>query len=160
MATRKKAKTKAKRKKALARKPVSRKKVVRKAAKKAARKKPATRRAAPKKKPATRLAPKARPALAPQAPAGVPAPIPGEQRVGTVTHYYSHLSVAVVRLDSGTLCVGDMIHVTGHTTDFRQKVESMQIEHESVSECRPGDDFGLKVIDHARENDIVYKVPA
>ncbi|HUL41750.1 MAG TPA: hypothetical protein VLV32_07580 [Burkholderiales bacterium] len=171
MATRKKAKTKAKRKKALARKPVSRKKVVRKAAKKAARKKPAARRAAPrkkpaarraapKKKPATRLAPKARPALAPQAPAGVPAPIPGEQRVGTVTHYYSHLSVAVVRLDSGTLCVGDMIHVTGHTTDFRQKVESMQIEHESVSECRPGDDFGLKVIDHARENDIVYKVPA
>ncbi|MBI4206463.1 MAG: hypothetical protein HY527_15690 [Betaproteobacteria bacterium] len=83
-----------------------------------------------------------------------------EDRVGTVTHYYSHLSVAVLRLESGTLRVGDTIHVTGHTTDFRQPVESLQIEHQPVSEVNAGQEFGLKVIDHAREHDVVYKVKA
>ncbi len=77
-----------------------------------------------------------------------------------MTHYYSHLSVAVVRLESGNLHVGDTIHVTGHTTDFRQRVESLEVEHQSVPEVSAGQDFGLKVIEHAREHDIVYKVVA
>jgi hypothetical protein len=158
MAARKKAKTKVKRKKTPARKPAARKKIVKKAGEKVARKKPAARRAAPRKKPAERRVPMARPSGIPPRPVGAPVPLAGEERIGSVTHYYSHLSVAVVRLDSGSLRVGDTIHVTGHTTDFRQPVESLQIEHESVSECRPGDDFGLKVIDHVRENDAVYKV--
>ena len=47
-----------------------------------------------------------------------------EQRIGVVTHYYSHLSVATMRLEPGTtLHVGDIIHIHGHTTDFTQKVE-------------------------------------
>jgi len=156
MATRKKAKTKVKRKKAPARKPAARKKAA-PARKKPAKKKPAVRRAAPKKQPA-RLVPMARPVSRPARPAGIPAPSAGEERIGTVTHYYSHLSVAIVRLDSGTLRVGDTIHITGHTSDFRQKVESLQIEHQSVSEVSVGQEFGLKVIEHARENDAVYKV--
>ncbi|HMJ49473.1 MAG TPA: EF-Tu/IF-2/RF-3 family GTPase [Burkholderiales bacterium] len=90
----------------------------------------------------------------------MPAPLAGEERVGTVTHYYSHLSVAVVRLDSGSLRVGDTIHITGHTSDFRQKVESLQIEHQNVSEVSAGQEFGLKIIEHARDNDAVYKVTA
>jgi putative protease len=84
----------------------------------------------------------------------------GEERVGTVTHYYGHLSVAAVRMESGSLRMGDMIHVVGRTSDFRQRVESMQIEHEAVSEVRAGQEFGLKVTGHARENDIVYKAAA
>ena len=157
MATRKKAKTKVKRKKTPARKPAARKKVA-KAGKKVARKKPAARRAAPRKKPAVRRVPKARPVRMPPRPAGAPAPLAGEERVGTVTHYYSHLSVAVVRLDSGSLRVGDTIHVTGHTSDFRQRVESMEIEHQPVSEVSAGQEFGLRVTEHARDSDTVYKV--
>lgn len=159
MAARKKAKTKVKRKKAPARKPAARKKTVKKAGKKAARKKPAVRRAAPRKKPAARRVPMARPVRMPARPAGAPpAPIAGEERIGTVTHYYSHLSVAVVRLDSGSLRVGDSIHITGHTSDFRQRVESMQIEHQPVTEVSAGQEFGLSVTEHARDNDTVYKV--
>ncbi|MGH8709761.1 MAG: EF-Tu/IF-2/RF-3 family GTPase [Burkholderiales bacterium] len=157
MATRKKAKSKVKRKKTPARKAAARKKVA-KAGKKAARKKPAARRAAPKKKPAARPARKVRPVGMPPRPAGAPAPIAGEERVGTVTHYYSHLSVAVVRLDSGSLRVGDTIHITGHTSDFRQRVESMEIEHQPVSEVSAGQEFGLRVTEHTRDNDTVYKV--
>jgi putative protease len=75
-----------------------------------------------------------------------------------VTHYYGHLSVAVVKLESGTLRVGDSIHIRGHTSDFSQRVESLQIGRAPVTEVSPHDDFGLKVIEHAREHDVVYKV--
>lgn len=157
MATRKKAKTKVKRKKTPARKPAARKKVA-KAGKKAARKKPAAQRAATRKKPAARRVPMARPVRMPARPAGAPAPMAGEERIGIVTHYYSHLSVAVLRLDSGSLRVGDTIHVVGHTSDFRQRIESMQIEHQPVSEVSAGQEFGLRVTEHARDGDTVYKV--
>ena len=97
--------------------------------------------------------PVAKPAAAPPAPA-----LPGE-RIGVVTHYYGHLSVAVVKLDPGTtLRVGDNIHIKGHTSDFGQRVESLQIGHAMVQEVGPSDDFGMKVVDHAREHDVVYRV--
>ena len=82
-----------------------------------------------------------------------------EQRIGIVTHYYSHLSVATMRLEPGTkLCVGDVIHILGNTTDFTQKVESLEVDHAPVTEVGPNDDFGLKVIEHAREHDDVFRV--
>lgn len=169
MATKKKAKTK--RKKAPAKKTTARKKTT------AVKKKTATRRAAArkKKKPSAPMpaaaAPKPAPARAARqaqpptpatppaaAPAAAPTAGPGEERVGVVTHYYTHLGVAVVRLESGSLRVGDTIHIRGHTSDFRQRVESMQIEHQPVTEVRAGQEFGLKVVDHAREHDVVFKV--
>jgi hypothetical protein len=75
-----------------------------------------------------------------------------------VTPYYSHLSVATLGLDSGTLRVGDVIHIRGHTTDFSQRVESLEVNHAPVAEVGPNDDFGLKVVEHVREHGIVYKV--
>jgi len=148
-----KKKAKVKRKKAPARKPVARKKLALK--KKAPARKPSARSAAPKKQPAARPAPKPRPAAAPVPPRG---PLPGEERVGFVTHYYGHLSVATIRLESGSLRVGDTIRILGHTSDFRQRVESMQIEHQPVTEAGKRQEIGMKVKEHARENDDVYKV--
>ena len=161
MAAAKKHKAKVKGKKAPASKPAARKKS---AAKKPASKKAAPQRAALKKAaskarrsvaPAQRLA--VRPAPPPVAPAR-PAPLPGEERVGFVTHYFGHLSVAAVRLDSGSLRVGDTIRILGHTSDFRQRVESMQVEHQPVTEAGKRQEIGIKVTQHARENDDVYKV--
>jgi hypothetical protein len=88
-----------------------------------------------------------------------PAP-PAEpaERIGVVTHYYSHLSVAIVRLESGTLRVGDVIQIRGHTTDFSQKVESLEVNHAPVAEVGSKEEFGLKVAEHAREHDVVFKV--
>jgi len=86
-------------------------------------------------------------------------PVPAEQRIGVVTHYYSHLSVATLRLEPGaTPRVGDLIHILGHTTDFTQRVESLEVDRKPVLEVGPNDDFGLKVVDHAREHDVVFKV--
>ncbi len=81
-----------------------------------------------------------------------------ETRIGTVTHYYNHLHVAGVTITDGELHIGDTIHVKGHTSDFEQKVESMQIDHEAVEVAKPGEQIGLTVIEHAREHDTVYKV--
>lgn len=80
-----------------------------------------------------------------------------EERVGFVTHYYTHLGVAAVVME-GELSVGDTIHVKGHTSDFTQKVESIQLEHNNIDRARKGDDVGIKVKEHAREHDIVHKV--
>ena len=86
-------------------------------------------------------------------------PTAAEQRIGVVTHYYSHLSVVALQLEAGTtLRVGDVIHIRGHTTDFTQKVESLEANHAPVTEVGPSDDFGLRVVEHAREHDTVYKV--
>jgi translation elongation factor EF-1alpha len=93
------------------------------------------------------------------APASAPAqPAPAGERIGVVTHYYNHLSVALVRLESGRLRIGDMILIRGHTSDFTQRVESLHLEHKPVTEVGPNDDFALKVIAHAREHDVVYKL--
>lgn len=81
-----------------------------------------------------------------------------ETRIGTVTHYYNHLHVAGVNITEGALHTGDRIHIRGHTSDFEQTVRSMEIDHERVDTAAPGDDIGLAVIDHARENDSVYLV--
>ena len=75
-----------------------------------------------------------------------------------MSHYYSHLSVATLRLESGTLRVGDVIHIRGHTTDFNQRVEFLEVITRQRPEVGPNDDFGLKVVGHVREHDVVYKV--
>ena len=36
----------------------------------------------------------------------------------------------------------------------------LEIEHQLVPEVSAGQEFGLKVIEHAREHDVVYKVTA
>lgn len=80
-----------------------------------------------------------------------------EKQVGRVTHYFGKAGVAAIELE-GELQVGDIIHVVGHTSDWTQRVGSMQIEHESVEKAGAGDVVGLKVDGHAREHDVVYKV--
>jgi cytoskeletal protein CcmA (bactofilin family) len=86
-------------------------------------------------------------------------PVPSEQHVGVVTHYYGHLSVVAMQLDPGAMLrVGDVVHIHGRTTDFTQQVESLEVNRAPVSEVGPNDDFGLRVIEHAREHDAVFKV--
>lgn len=80
-----------------------------------------------------------------------------EELIGRVSHWYRKISVMGVTL-TGRLAVGDTIHVKGHTTDFEQKVSSMQIWHQNVTEAGPGDQVGIKVAHRARVGDRVYRV--
>ena len=159
---------KAKRRKTTVTKRTKRRKTVRKTRiirKKAAKKAP-PRRAARTAEPTAKVAVKPRPVRQRAQPEAVKPPprrptqpTATEQRIGAVTHYYSHLSVVAMQLEPGTtLRVGDVIHIRGHTTDFTQKVESLEVNHAPVTEVGPNDDFGLRVVAHAREHDIVHKV--
>lgn len=80
-----------------------------------------------------------------------------EKPVGKVTHYFTNIGVAVIELED-ELRVGDVIHIKGHTSDFEEKVASIQIEHQSVEKADVGQAVGLKVSQHVREHDAVYKV--
>lgn len=80
-----------------------------------------------------------------------------EVEIGRVKHYYSHLSVAVLEL-TDHLKVGETIHFLGHTTDFIQRVNSMEINHHHMVEVNPGDNVALKVIEPVREHDVIYRV--
>jgi translation elongation factor EF-1alpha len=79
--------------------------------------------------------------------------------IGRVTHYFGHLSVAVLEL-TGELNTGDTIMVLGHTTDLTQHVESMEIEHHKIQVAGPGMEVALQVPEPVRSGDKVYKVVA
>ena len=81
-----------------------------------------------------------------------------ETKIGTVTHYFNNIHVAGVILTDGELHTGDTIHILGHTSDFMQKVGSMEMDHKQIDAATTGDDIGISVIDHAREHDTVYLV--
>lgn len=81
-----------------------------------------------------------------------------EEQIGKISHYFGHIDVAAIELTDGALAVGDTIHIKGHTTDLQEKVESIQIEHEQVQSAKKGQSVGIKVNDHVREHDVVYKV--
>ena len=81
-----------------------------------------------------------------------------EELVGKVVKFFSQPSVAAIEITSGRLRVGNKIRITGHTTDFEDTVDSMQIEKESIEEAEPGFLVGVKVKERVREGDKVFKV--
>ena len=81
-----------------------------------------------------------------------------EEEIGRISHYFSKIGVAVIEVTAGRLRVGDTIHLKGHTTDFYQKVDSLQQEHQAVAEAGQGGSAGLKVKYPVREHDSVFVV--
>ena len=77
--------------------------------------------------------------------------------VGKVSHYFTNIGVGVIELTK-PLKVGDKISIQGTTTKFEQKIDSIQIEREPVSQAKKGDAIGLKVKKRVREHDKVYIV--
>jgi len=80
-----------------------------------------------------------------------------EEEVGKVSDFFAHPVVAGIEL-SGTLKVGDKVHIKGHTTDMELIVDSMQINNVDVQEARAGDSVGVKVAERVRRGDTVYRV--
>ncbi|MBE9482728.1 MAG: translation elongation factor-like protein [Chloroflexi bacterium] len=80
-----------------------------------------------------------------------------EEVIGNISDFFAKPVVAGIEL-TGTLKLGDKIHFKGHTTDFEQIVESMQIDNVDVKEAKAGDSVGIKVSERVRRGDIIYKV--
>ncbi len=80
-----------------------------------------------------------------------------ETEVGKVSDFFARPVVAGIDM-SGSLKVGDKIHIKGHTTDLELVINSMQIDNQNVTEAKQGQSVGIKVPDRVRQGDTVYKV--
>jgi len=82
----------------------------------------------------------------------------GELKIGKITHYFSKVQVAAIELTDGDLTVGDTVHIKGHTSDFTQRIDSMQIDRVDVPSARIGQSIGVRVSQHARVGDEVFRI--
>ncbi len=81
-----------------------------------------------------------------------------EVAIGRIEKYFGKIGVAAIRITDGELKVGDQIHVKGHSTDFEQTIDSMQVEHQSVQTAGPGAEVGIKVKEKVHEKDTVFLI--
>ncbi|MDE2180440.1 MAG: translation elongation factor-like protein [candidate division NC10 bacterium] len=81
-----------------------------------------------------------------------------EMKVGYVKEYFAKVGVAAIEITEGHLVVGDTIHIKGHTTDFTQRVDSIQLEHQTLQRAESGQLIGVKVRERVRPHDQVFKV--
>jgi len=84
-------------------------------------------------------------------------PKPEGEVLGSMTHYFPHCKAGVLKLQS-SLSIGDTIRIKGHTSDFKQKISSMQVDGKDISSAKKGDEVGLLVKKRVRVHDTVYKV--
>jgi len=80
-----------------------------------------------------------------------------EEDIGQVNDFFARPVVAGIEL-TGTLKVGDTVHIKGHTTDITMVVESMEVNNVKVQVANARDSIGVKVTDRVRRGDRVYLV--
>lgn len=80
-----------------------------------------------------------------------------EKEIGLIDHYYGHINVGIIKL-ADSLNVGDTIHILGHSSDFTQTVDSMQIEHKNVTSAEKGDYVGIKLSQKVHPGCKIFKV--
>lgn len=81
-----------------------------------------------------------------------------EQELGQVVHYFGHVDVAVIKLTAGDLKIGDALKFVHGEHEFTQKVDSIQIEHQSITEAKNGQEVAVKVSEKAPQGTRVYKI--
>ena len=81
-----------------------------------------------------------------------------EEKIGEVFKFFAKPSVAAIKITEGSLSIGETIKFVGHTTDFTETVESMEVNNQKIAKAVAGDMVGLKVKDRVREGDEVFKV--
>jgi hypothetical protein len=81
-----------------------------------------------------------------------------EERIGSVIKFFEKTSIAAVKLDFGDLAVGDMVRIKGTATDFTQKIEDMEFDHQPVQKATRGQFTGIKLALPAKPFDLVYKI--
>ena len=88
----------------------------------------------------------------------MPETTPLGEEVGHIVSFFSVPSAAIIEITKGSLKVGDTIWIRGHTTDLKETVHSMQIEHQTLTEAKTGQQVGVKVSARVRRHDRVYKI--
>lgn len=78
--------------------------------------------------------------------------------IGEVIAFFRIPVVAVIKITKGSLKTGDAIWIKGHTTDLKQTIGSMQVDHRPIQRVKKGEEFGLKISARVRRGDRVYSL--
>lgn len=78
-----------------------------------------------------------------------------QKPIGTVTHYYGGLGVAIVKFTK-PVETGAHIRFEGATTAFSQTASSLEYDHKPITVAKKGQEVGMKVEGKVREGDHVY----
>ncbi|MEA3486968.1 MAG: translation elongation factor-like protein [Thermodesulfobacteriota bacterium] len=82
----------------------------------------------------------------------------GEEKIGEVMKFFAKPSVAAVKITSGELLAGDTVKFVGHTTDFEDRIDSMEIDNKQIEKATVGDYIGIKVADRVRPGDEMFRI--
>ena len=88
----------------------------------------------------------------------IKSPVENMVKVGEVTHYFPHVKAAALLVLKDSIKVGDEIYLKGHTTDFKEKIVSIQLDRAPIQEGTKGQEIGLLVKKRVRIGDSVYKL--
>ena len=83
---------------------------------------------------------------------------PQGELIGKITHYFPKVKVGVIKITKKSLSLGDEVRILGHTTDFSQKITSMEIDHKPIKRAVKGKSVGVKLKKRVRKKDKVYKL--
>ena len=78
--------------------------------------------------------------------------------IGRITHYFSNIEVAVIKLTAPLKLKEKIRVVGGQETDFEQKVTSMQVDHKEVKVGKKGESVGMKIDEKVHDGYKVYKI--
>ena len=88
----------------------------------------------------------------------IKSPVEKMVKVGEITHYFPHVKAAALLVLKDSIKIGDDVYIKGHTTDFKEKIASIQLEHLPIEEGKKGQEIGLLVKKRVRVGDSVYKI--
>lgn len=118
--------------------------------------------AKPKPRVRAKARPKARPKAKPKAKPKVKGAAPRKkvegEEIGKIVGFFRIPSAAIIKIQKGSLKVGDTIWISGHTTDLKQTVGSLQIDRQPIQEAGKGKEVGVQVSSKVRRNDRVFKI--
>jgi len=79
--------------------------------------------------------------------------------IGKVLNYYNKINVSEIKIESGSLNVGDNIMFQGNKTGVvEEKVNSIQSHNKEINNAKKGMRIGIKIKNKVRENDKVYLI--
>lgn len=82
-------------------------------------------------------------------------PVAPSKPVGVVTHFFTAIKVAIVKFKK-PVKAGVIVSFRGATTDFDQKIVSMQYDHKPLTVAPKNKEVGLKVSKRVRQGDEVF----
>ena len=80
-----------------------------------------------------------------------------DKKIGTVTHYFDKIGVAVLEL-TGKIKLEDQIKLVKGEEEFTQTVESIQIDQKEVKSGKKGDDIALKTKEPVKPGTQVFLI--